>query len=143
MKQTDQEFDGKWFRVSLRLMGDKLPVNEIGNRLSMKPLVFAEKGDHINGNPRYARYDTNFWLWSSSEDSAIPFEPQINELLEVLEPKHKNLREILSLPDVKGELFLGFSSAKSQGGAYLSHSLLQRVVNLGLALHLDLYPPSE
>lgn len=143
MKQTDQKFYGKWFRVSLRLMGDNLPVEEVEDRLEVEPLVFAKKGDHIDGNPKYAKHDTNFWVWSSWEDSDVSFEPQINEMLEVLEPKHQELSEILSLPDVKGELFLGFSSANGQGGAYLSHSLLQRVVNLGLALHLDLYPPSE
>ena len=143
MKQTDQESDGKWFRVSLRLMGDNLPVDEIEDRLSIEPLVSAKKGEHIDGNPKYAKYDTNFWVWSSWEDSDVPFEPQINEMLEVLELKHQELNEILSLPDVKGELFLGFSSTNGQGGAYLSNALLQRVVKLGLALHLDLYPPSE
>ena len=143
MKSTNEKFEGKWFRVSLRLTGDNLPVDEIENRLSLEPFVVGNKGEYIDGNPRYMKRDTNLWLWSNLEDSSIPFDLQISDLLEFLEPKRSELKEILSLADVDGELILGFSSANGQGGAYLSNSLLQRVVNLGLAINLDLYPPAE
>ena len=143
MKATNGKFEGTWFRVSLRLTGDNLPVDEIENRLSLEPFIVGNKGEHIDGNPRYMKRNTNLWLWSNLGDSSIPFDLQISDLLEFLEPKRSELKEILSLPDVDGELILGFSSANGQGGAYLSNSLLQRVVNLGLAINLDLYPPAE
>ncbi len=60
-----------------------------------------------------------------------------------LEPKKEALKELLSFPDVEGELFLGFSSANGQGGAYFTPELLRRVADLGLALSLDLYPTSD
>ena len=59
----------------------------------------------------------------------------------MLEPKLGALKEILSLPGVKGELFLGFGSGNGQGGAIFSPQLLRRVADYGLSLSLDLYPP--
>ena len=44
----------------------------------------------------------------------------------MLEPRLNALKEVLSLPDVTGELFLGFSSSKSgQGGPVFSPELLR------------------
>ena len=62
-------------------------------------------------------------------------------LLNTLEPKVDALKEILSLPDVEGDLFLGFGSGNGQGGAIFSPELLRRVAECGLSLSLDLYPP--
>lgn len=141
MKESND--DRKWFKVSLRLMGDKLPVDEIENKLDIKPSFIGRMGEHINANPRCAKHHTNVWGWSVTDDSTITFEQQIGDLLEILEPKKHTLAEILSLPGVEGELFLGFSSSNGQGGAYFSPSLLARVAALGLALDLDLYPPGK
>ncbi len=74
-------------------------------------------------------------------DPAVPFEIQINELLNVLEPKKSILKDITAIPGVKAQLFLGFSSGNGQGGAYFSPEILRRIVDLGLAVLLDLYPP--
>lgn len=133
----------KWFQVSLRFQGDALPVDEVGGRLNIEPSAIGRLGEHINGNPKYAIYPTNLWVWAMTHDSTISFEEQIGALLELLEPKKQALTEILSLPHVEGEIFLGFSSSNGQGGTYLSSSLLSRVGALGLALNLDLYPPSN
>ena len=35
--------DGKWYRVSLRFMGDNLPVEEIESRLGLTPDSFERQ----------------------------------------------------------------------------------------------------
>ena len=133
--------DGKWYRVSLRFMGDNLPVEEIESRLGLTPDSFGRKGEHLRGDSRYAKYQTNVWVSKYLSNSDVPFEEQIAGILDVLEPKLAALKEILSLSDVEGELFLGFGSSKSgQGGAVFSPELLKRVADYGLSISLDLYP---
>lgn len=111
-------------------------------RQSDAPKKIGKKGDHINGNPQRAKYTTNIWVSSYLTSSNVQFETQIGLLLDVLESRIESLREILLLPDVQGDLYLGFSSGNGQGGDYFSHNLLQRIVNSGLSVTLDLYPPS-
>jgi hypothetical protein len=124
-------------------MGDALPVEEVESRLGLTPVSFGRKGDHLHGDRRYARYQTNVWVSKYLFNSNVPFEEQISGLLDLLEPKRGSLKELLSLPDVKGELFLGFSSGNGQGGTNFSPELLKRVADYGLSLSLDLYPPGR
>jgi Domain of unknown function (DUF4279) len=134
--------DQKWYRVSLRLLGDSLPVDSIQEKLHLVPSRIGRKGEYRDGNPQRANYNTNLWVSGYLTSSDVPFEEKISLLLDILESNVESLQEILSLPDVEGSLFLGFSSSNSQGGSYFSHHLLQRIVNCGLSITLDLYPPS-
>jgi hypothetical protein len=139
--------DGKWYRVSLRFMGDHLPVNDIDAKLGLAATYFgdsysAEKDSHFRGDPRLATHSTNIWTSSYLVGSDVPFEEQIEGLLNLLEPRIDLLKEILALPGVEGELFLGFSSSNGQGGTSFSPELLSRVAACGLSITLDLYPPS-
>ena len=134
--------DEKWFRVSLRLMGDTIPIDEIERMLEIAPSSIGRKGEHLQGNPKRAKYETHIWVWSFPAEPSVPFETQIADLLERLEPKKDALLEILALPKTEGELFLGFSSGNGQGGANFPANLLQRVANCGLSICLDLYPPT-
>jgi hypothetical protein len=115
MVKLELSEDQKWYRVSLRLMGDHLPVDDIEHRLGIAPTYVGRKGEHMRGNPRYAKHHSNNWVWRYPSSSAVPFEDQIEGLLEVLSPKIAALKEILSIEDVEGELFLGFGSGNSQG----------------------------
>jgi hypothetical protein len=131
--------EGKWYRVSLRLMGDRLLVDEVEGILGLAPSNSGKKGESYRfGNS----YLSNVWVWKYPESSDVPFEEQILGLLAIIEPKKQILRSIIEAPGVKGELFLGFGSMNGQGGAYFSSDLLRRVADCGLALHLDLYPPN-
>jgi Domain of unknown function (DUF4279) len=138
--------DKKWYRASLRLKGDSLPIDEIESKLELKANSIGKKGFSLN---RYKSpilnepLETNVWYAEKLTENNVPLENQIEIYLEKLEPKRKYLQEILSLPNVEGEFFLGFSSENGQGGAYFSAELLKRVSDLGLSLSLDLYPPSD
>jgi hypothetical protein len=135
--------DRKWYHVSLRFLGDGVPVDEIESQLGFEASSFGRKGNHLRGDPAYAKYHTNVWVSKYVADSDVLFEAQISLILDRLEPRVDALKKILSLPNVEGELFLGFSSANGQGGAVFSPELLRRVANCGLSLSLDLYPPGS
>lgn len=122
-------------------MGDGLPVDEVEARLGLAPSTLGRKGEHLGGDPRFAKHATNGWVLGDLTDSDVPFEEQITVLLDALELNLDALKQILLLPDVRGELFLGFSSGNGQGGAQLSLALLKRIAEYGLSLNLDLYPP--
>ncbi len=132
--------DEKWYRVSLRLMGDGLPMDEIEARLGLVPSHVGRKGEP---NHRGWKHLSNVWVWRYPAEPNVEFEVQIAGLLDVLEPKVNALKEILSLPEVEGELFLGFSSSNGQGGALFSPELLRRIADCGLSVLLDLYPSSS
>lgn len=132
--------DRKWYRVSLRLLGDGLPVDEIEAKLDLAPSHVGRNGEP---NHRGWKHLSNVWVWRYPAESNVEFEEQIAGLLDVLEPKVDALKEILSLPEVEGELFLGFGSTSGQGGALFSPELLRRIAACGLSVLLDLYPSSS
>jgi hypothetical protein len=123
-------------------MGDHLPVDEIEYRLDFTPTYFGRREEYVRGNPRYRKHPSNIWVWRYPASTAMPFEGQIEGLLEVLDPKIAALKELLSIQGIEGELFLGFGSGNGQGGATLSSDLLKRIGECDLSLSLDLYPPS-
>ncbi|OCQ99990.1 hypothetical protein BCD64_02600 [Nostoc sp. MBR 210] len=123
--------DEKWYRVRLRLVGDNLSIKEIEVKLGLK-----------TSRRLRDKNSTHYWISESLTDSDVSFEEQITLMLNILEPRIKALKEILSLPSIEGDLFLGFSSGNGQGGAFLSTELLRRIADCGLALTLDLYPPT-
>ncbi len=96
--------DENWFRVRLSLMGDNLPVEEIESRLGLPTDYFGRKGEHVDGNPRRAKHETNIWVSQYLTSPGVPFEEQIAVLLDRLETEAAVLKEILSLPNVEGEV---------------------------------------
>jgi len=143
MTHRSLTLDAKWHNVSLRLSGDDLPVQEVEERLRLTTRFTGIKGRNIGDDPRYARYQTSFWTWEFTTDTAVPFEEQLADVLPILEERRTPLRELLSLPGVQGELFLGYGSESGQGGAYFPPEQLTRLGALGLAIGLDLYPPER
>ncbi len=137
------ESDRKWYRLSLRLMGDLLPIDEIEDRLGLKPDYIGRKGRHIADNPHYGLLPTNIWSFRPQFSREVEFAEQIEFMLKVLESKSEELQKIIQLPGVEAQLFLGFGSDNGQGGAHFPADLLLRVGRLGLDIDLDLYPPSE
>jgi len=132
--------DQKWHKVSLRIVGDQIPIDEIAAMLDIQPSYIGRIGEHINNNPKHAKHEINLFVWRYTTDTAIPFEDQISDLLEKLELKKQVMESILSIPNTYCELFLGFGSGNGQGGAYLSPQVLTRLSVMGMAISLDFYP---
>ena len=134
--------DQKWYRVSLRFLGDDLDLAAVTSALGLKPDVADRIGEHIGGNPRYATYETNVWVYRYTEDDGLTFNEQLSEFITRLEGRGHAVRELAARPGVTAELFLGFSSGNGQGGFTLPAPLLTRITDLGLDVTLDLYPPT-
>ena len=115
-------------------------MNEIEAKLG---LVASHVGSKGEPNHRGRKHLSNVWVWRYPAEPGVEFEEQIAGLLDVLEPKIDALKEILALPEVEGELFLGFSSSNGQGGAFFSPELLSRIADCGLSVLLELYPSSS
>ena len=130
--------DRNWYRAALRLIGDGLPVEEIETKLGIKPSSLGIKGNLVRENPKYGKYPTNVWTLDSDTNSDVPFEEQITILLDLFEPKIEFIKEILALPGVKGELFLG--SDIDSDSVFFSRELSERIAYFGLSIDLDLYP---
>jgi hypothetical protein len=131
--------DEKWYSVSLHLSGDNLPVEEIEATLGLEADFIAKKGE-LSDNARYIN-TFNLWASKSLTGDNVDFEEQITGLLDLLKPKMSELKKILALPEVEGELYLGFAAGNGQGGTTLSPKLLQRIAACGLTLQIELYPP--
>ena len=136
--------DEKWYRVSLRAGGSDMEPDEWTKSLELAPRYSALAGEHIRQNPRYARHRTSIWTHDvTGDDPSVPFADQIPPLLDHLEARSAQLARLLARGDVEAQLFLGFSSGNGQGGAFFSPDLVARIGSLGLAISLDLYPPSR
>jgi len=134
--------DEKWYKVSLRLSGEELDLRATTAALGLEPDVTGRAGEHIGGNPRYAEYETNLWVYSYTEDDGVRFSDQLEEFVTRIEGRAAAVRALTARPGVVAELFLGFSSGSGQGGFTLPASLLARIAALGIDLSLDLYPPT-
>ena len=136
------EEDAKWHKVSLRFLGDDLDLAAVTNALGLKPDVTGRIGEHIAGNPRYAVYETNVWVYRYAAMEHLNFSTQLSQFIAHLEERSKTILYLVERPGVRAELFLGFSSGNGQGGFTLPASLLARIAALGLDVTLDLYPPT-
>ena len=131
----------RWQETSLRRSGDALPVDDVGAILGLAPEYVGRTGDHIKGNPRYTKHQTNIWTHRFTTETTVPFETQLAKAVTRLEVARDALAQLLRPKGVAGELCIGFGSGNGQGGFALSSDLLSRIGALGLEIWLDLYPP--
>ena len=93
--------DKKWYRASLRLSGDSLPIDEIESKLELKASSIGKKGFSLN---RYKSpilnesLKTNVWCAEKLTENNVPLENQIELYLEKLEPKKEVLKRAQSPP---------------------------------------------
>ncbi len=127
----------KWYKVSLRILGDNLTPDEITKRLGMLPSASGIKGEYIGDKVGRSRYETNLWSVRLTKDDSIPFEEQLPSILDLLEMHKVSLESILKTGGMEGELFLGFGSDNGQGGIDFPHSVPMRIVRLGLSVLVD------
>jgi hypothetical protein len=138
--RTEKQPIAAWYKVSLRLFSQSYLPEQLTKYLGFKPTLEAIKGSHFRGNPKYGKYKTHLWLYSVTKDSSVPFEKQLIAFFKKLGPRKAKLKALLKKPDIRGDLFLGFSSQTGMGGAELGPNLLKEIATIGLPLSLDLYP---
>ena len=135
--------NAKWFRVSLRVMGDGFDPMSLAEQLGLTPDVVGIKGQRrVGKNGReYAPYETNIWCHEVKVSSDTSFDGQIRLLFQQLGNRVDQLRALSATNGVEAEVFCGFSSGSGQGGDIIQPGTLKLLADTGLSLSLDLYPP--
>ena len=135
--------DAKWFAVSLRITGDALDPTQLESSLGLQPDIVGIKGQPRMGKHgrQYAPYETNLWCYGEATSSEIGFDQQIQNLFARLGHRVVELRRLSATAGVDAELFCGFGSGNGQGGDTLRLETMKLIVDAGLSLSLDLYPP--
>jgi len=128
-------------KASFRIMGRDLDPSEITNLLHMPPDQSHRCGDPnmSKSGRRYADYTEGLWALDASVDETHA----IDEHLEVLVTKlwkHRHLLQALRNCGYKIDIFVGIFGVDDNMGLVLKHTLLRRVIQLGVDLDLDIYP---
>ena len=128
-------------KASFRIMGKDLDPSEITNLLHMPPDQSHRCGDPnmSKSGRRYADYTEGLWALDASVDETHV----IDEHLEVLVTKlwkHRHLLQALRNRGYKIDIFVCIFGIDDNMGLGLKHTLLRRVIQLGVDLDLDLYP---
>ena len=136
--------DAKWFAVSLRITGDKLDPTKLEGLLGLKPDLLGIMGQPRMGKQgrQYAPYETNLWSYREGSSSEIGFDQRIQSLFARLGHRVSELQRLSATEGVDVELFCGFSSGNGQGCDTRRPETLKLLVDSGLSLTLDLYPPT-
>lgn len=114
-------------------MGNALDVDEVEVLVGIKPSYISKIGDESRLGEKLK---TNVWGYASQSESSDPLDLHLQNLLRVLEPKSDVIRELLTMPGVEGQLFVGLGSPDA---IYLSNDLINRIANLGLSVDFDLF----
>src|SRR5262249_5403082 len=128
-------------KASFRIIGKDLDPSEITELLHMHPDQSHRCGDpHISkSGHRYADHTAGLWALESSVDETHA----INEHLEALVAKlwkHRSLLQEFRNRGYKIDIFIGIFGIDDNMEYVLKHTLLRRVMQLGVDLDLDLYP---
>ena len=132
-----------WYRVTVRIASDLLDPSEIGRALQLRPTFEKRKGEFVDAIADGSRYATNLWGLTYTKDDSVPFEEQLEGLLDQLDQRSSAVRALLASPGVDAELFLGLGYSGPHGGMSLSPPLVRRIANLGFSIQLDLYRSPE
>jgi len=124
-------------------MGDALDPTPLENLLGLQPDTVGIKGQPRMGKQgrQYAPYETNLWSYRETSSSEIGFDQQIQSLFSRLGHRVSELQRLSATEGVDAGLFCGFGSGNGQGGDTLRPETLKLLVDAGLSLTLDLYPP--
>ncbi len=88
---------------------------------------------------RYADYTEGLWALDASVDETHAIDEHLEALVTKLW-KHRDLLQELRNRGYKIDIFVGIFGVDDNMGLVLKHTLLRRVIQLGVDLDLDIYP---
>lgn len=135
------EEDEKWFSAALTVKSTAITPDEIEALFGIKPTRKHYIGDVVSNRNPQNKHKSHYYCAHSSCSSEEPMENHLENILSIFEGVSKKVKELSKTEGVV--LFCGFSSRNGQGGFTLSPELLSKLSTFGVALSLDLYPPSE
>ncbi|HKY15970.1 MAG TPA: DUF4279 domain-containing protein [Microthrixaceae bacterium] len=122
-----------WAQASLRIAGEDLGADAIGEMLGRRPSTARES----EGAPSFT-----VWVLESGLDPSAPIEDHLYILMEGLRDRHDALRVLAEKANV--EVWLSFSpDTYAHRSAIFGHRVLAELGDLGIDLVLDPYPPGR
>lgn len=125
--------------VTFMLTGDDLSPKDITDALNIAPSEVWTKGQPIRmpSGRSFGQYHTNGWIVNPPCSPSVPFEEQLDRLLQLLEELPAVLHEFVKRFD--GSIFVGYSSGLRRFGFDLDHQTNVRLCGLGLSIGFDIY----
>ncbi|MBI5842738.1 MAG: DUF4279 domain-containing protein [Chloroflexi bacterium] len=123
--------------VSFILRGKDIDPQDITNRLGIKPSRSFKKGDYRSENKKWPH---GYWeLESTSYIESDNLRSHIEWLIDRLTPVKTDLKKLFQDISIESEISCFWILSKEHAGLELSHQLLNKIVDLGLKLELDIY----
>jgi hypothetical protein len=121
-------------------MGKDLDPSDITNLLHMYPNQSHRCGDPniSKSGRRYADYTEGLWALHSSVDETSTIDAHLEALVTKLW-QHRDLLQEFKKRGYKIDICVGIFGIDDNLGFVLTHTLLRRVIQLGVNLDLDLY----
>jgi hypothetical protein len=109
------------FSASLRIFGEDVPFEEIGQRLGVRPTHFHRKGERRG--PRSPGYREDAWTFQPLLPETEPLERHIEALWQVVRPHVEYLKALKQRFTV--DVFCGYRSNCDHAGFAVSHRCLE------------------
>jgi Domain of unknown function (DUF4279) len=118
----EEHDEANYFRFSaaLRIHGDGVPFEEIGERLAVEPTHLHRKGEHHG--PRSPAWRDDAWHFEPDLPETDPLERHIEALWEVVRPQVEYLKSLKQR--FKVDVFCGYRSNCDHAGFEVSHKCL-------------------
>ena len=109
------------FSATLRIHGDGVPFEEIGQRLGVEPTHLHRKGERRGS--RSPAYRDDAWQFQPSLPETEPLERHIEALWQVVRPQLEYLKGLKQR--FKVDVFCGYRSNCDHAGFEVSHRCLE------------------
>jgi hypothetical protein len=137
---SEMREDEKWSSAAFCVHSDTLSPEQMEAIIGLPPTRSHRIGEPRSKSGKSGVHDRHYFSIQSSVVESAALDAHIEEILSLIEPRKERLKQLESEASLC--IFCGFSSGNGQGGFSLSPPLLSRLAHLGLAVVLDLYPPS-
>jgi hypothetical protein len=114
------------FSATLRIHGDDVPFEEIGQRLAVEPTHLHRKDEHRG--PRSPAWRDDAWHFEPALPETEPLERHIEALWAVVRPHVSYLKSLKQR--YKVDVFCGYRSNCDHAGIQVSHTCLELFIAL-------------
>lgn len=120
------------------LYGDDFDPEDISKELNLTPKYTWHKGDRRENS--ILLYDDFGWSINTEEENIIEIEPQINEIIEIIEPKTDTIIQLMEKYGLSAELSCSvFHDHEDERPVlYIKKDLMKKISRLNCDLDIDL-----
>jgi len=126
--------------ATFRLVGDPLDPLTVSKMLQIEPNVSMVKGTRLLGRTANGSAQKGVWgITSEKQVHSTSLERHLVYLIDILEKKHEELKELIKENNFICEFLCYWMSDTGYGGPIISPETLCRIANLYAELDFDFY----